>query len=44
MMFFRKLKFGSTEPPIDELNQLDSEIAKFESLIESAPQKLREQR
>ena len=44
MMFFRKMKFGSTEPPIDELNQLDSEIAKFESLIESAPQKLREQR
>jgi len=43
-MFFRKLKFGSTDPPIDELNQLDSEIAKVESLIESGPQKLREQR
>jgi len=43
-MFFRKLKFGATQPPVDELNQLDSEIAKFESLIESAPQKLREQR
>ena len=44
MMFFRKLNFGTSEQKIDELHQLDSEIAKFESLIESAPQKLREQR
>ena len=43
-MFFRKLKFGSPKQSIDELSELDSEIAKFESLIESAPQKLREQR
>lgn len=44
MMFFRKLKYGSPKQSVDELSELDSEIAKFESLIESAPQKLREQR
>lgn len=43
-MFFRKLKFGTPQSNPDELHLLDSEIAKYESLIESAPQKLREQR
>ena len=43
-MFFRKLKFGTPQPNPDAFHQLDSEIAKCESVIESAPQKLREQR
>lgn len=43
-MFFRKAKFGTPNGVEDDLKQLDSEIEKFEALIESAPQKLREQR
>ncbi len=42
-MFFRKMKRTPGEPTVDELSALESEIAKCESLIESAPLKLREQ-
>jgi len=38
------MKRRPTEPTLDELSALDSEIAKYESLIESAPLKLLEQR
>lgn len=43
-MFFRKMKRQPSEPTLDELANLDSEIAKYESMIESAPLKLLEQR
>ena len=43
-MFFRKMKRQSPAPSPDELSELDTEIAKYESLIENAPLKLLEQR
>ena len=43
-MFFRKMKRQPSEPTLDELSSLDSEIARYESMIESAPLKLLEQR
>lgn len=43
-MFFRKMKRQPSEPTRDELSALESEIAKYESMIESAPLKLLEQR
>lgn len=43
-MFFRKMKRQASEPTFDELSALESEISKYESLIESAPLKLLEQR
>lgn len=42
-MFFRKMKRRPGEPTHDELSAIDSEIAKYESLIETAPLKLMEQ-
>ncbi len=39
-MFFRKMKQEPGKPTRDELSELDEEIAKYESLIESAPQRL----
>lgn len=43
-MFFRKMRRRSAEPTQDELAALESEIAKYEEIIESAPLKLLEQR
>ena len=43
-MFFRKMKRQPGPPTSDELSDLDSEIAKYESLIENAPLKLLEQK
>lgn len=43
-MFFRKMKRQLSEPSLDELSALDSEISKYESLIENAPLKLLEQK
>ena len=42
-MFCRKMKRRPGEPTHDELSAIDSEIAKYESLIETAPLKLMEQ-
>ncbi|MGD1979656.1 MAG: hypothetical protein PVJ98_09695 [Akkermansiaceae bacterium] len=43
-MFFRKMKRRPGAPTHDELAALDEEIAKYESVLESAPLKLMEQR
>lgn len=43
-MFFRKMKRQPGPPSLDELSMLDSEIEKYESLIENAPLKLLEQK
>lgn len=43
-MFFRKFKTSSTGNNQDAFQQLDSEIEKYQNLIESAPRKLLEQR
>ncbi len=43
-MFFRKMKRQTSAPSLDELSALDSEISKYESLIENAPLKLLEQK
>jgi hypothetical protein len=43
-MFFRKMKRQPSPPTHDELSSLDSEIEKYESLIENAPLKLLEQK
>ena len=42
-MFFRKMKRQPGPPSHDELSSLDSEIEKYEALIENAPLKLLEQ-
>ena len=43
-MFFRKMKRQPGPPSQDELSSLDSEIEKYEALIENAPLKLLEQK
>jgi len=42
-MFFRKMKRQPAAPSLNELSELNIEIAKYESLIENAPLKLLEQ-
>jgi len=43
-MFFRKMKRQPSRSDHDELSAIDSEIAKYESMIKAAPLKLLEQR
>lgn len=43
-MFFRKMKKSHGSPSREKLAEIEQEIAKYESLITEAPQRLNEQR